>query len=61
MAFTGISLARAITKTSNNWLKPLPLRAQGTGTCPILPHCVQATRGTEAWMNALCSKKRGYS
>jgi hypothetical protein len=29
MVFTGISRASAITKASNNWLNPLPLRAQG--------------------------------
>jgi hypothetical protein len=61
MAFTGISRARAITKASKNWLKPLPLRALGTGICPVLPHALQATRGTEAWMKALCSKKRRCS
>lgn len=61
MAFTGISRAKAITKASNNWLKPLPLRAQGTGTCPVLPHWLQVTRGTRAWMKALCSKNRRCS
>ena len=45
MVFTGISRASAITKASNNWLNPLPLRAQGTGTCPVLPHVLQETRG----------------
>jgi hypothetical protein len=61
MVFTGISRASAITKASNNWLNPLPLRAQGTGTCPVFPHWLQATRGMAAWMKALCSKKRRCS
>jgi hypothetical protein len=56
-AFTGIARTSAITKASKSCVKPEPLRAQGTVTCRVLPHSRQATRGTAAWMMALCSKK----
>ena len=48
-------------KASNSCVKPEPLRAQGTVTCRVLPHWLQATRGMAAWMKALCSKKRRCS
>jgi hypothetical protein len=46
MACTGISLASVRTCASNNTVKPLPGRAQGTSTCrtPQLSHRIRGNR-----------------
>lgn len=56
IAFTGISLASAITSASNNNVKLEPARAHGTRTCRT-PCPAQITLGTRALRYASCWKK----
>ena len=56
MSATGWLFAGSTTIASDRSVNPLPGRAHGTVTV-LTPCSGHATRGTEAWMNALYWKK----